>query len=160
MFHDDSSINPYLQQEVLSASQIRLRWMLINKAVELCEAVGSLWKDGQDQIGDQWSLRLRDVLGELLSGVVEGNPLSKTVADFYIFTLKEMFAIESKRDVTRLGRLRDLLAYEAETWRMVMEKEAKGETASAAPIFPAPKSTIMPVQYNELGGDSSFSLEV
>lgn len=163
MLDEDRDINPYLQQEVLSASPIRLRFMLICRAKDLCEGVESLWRDGQNALGDQWSLRIREILGELLSGVAEGNPVSSRVADFYLFLLKVLSEAENSRDTERIKTLRDLLAFEAETWQMFLQKSAIEEGSQLAP--PVSKLSTLPrpttSSYGEdFSTDSSFSLDV
>ena len=166
MLDEDRDINPYLQQEVLTASPIRLRWMLITRAKELCEGVESLWRDGQIALGDQWSLRIREILGELLSGVSDGNPTSARVADFYLFLLKTLSEAESSRDLQRLVTLKDLLAYEADTWQLVLHKPAPQESGPAVPpATPLHTHLPPPISFSYSDSDdfssgSSFSLDV
>ena len=163
---EDRDINPYLQQEVLTASPVRLRWMLIARAKELCEGVESLWRDGQPALGDQWSLRIREILGELLSGVTNGNPSSPQVSDFYLFLLKMLSEAEQSRDLKRIAKLRDLLAYEADTWQLLLQKDTSEASETPNPLatpirrhLPAPQIS----NYSDLddfSSDSSFSLDV
>ncbi len=115
-------INPYLQQEILTASPIRLRWMLIRRAEELCGEVNRLWADGQDTQATGWLLRIRDILGELLNGVQSDNPVSRSVSDLYVYLLKMLSQIEKGRDVAGLKRLEELLHIENETWQEVIRK--------------------------------------
>jgi flagellin-specific chaperone FliS len=166
MLDEDRDNNPYLQQEVLTASPIRLRWMLITRAKELCEGVEALWRDGQVALGNQWSIRIRDILGELLSGVAKGNPASAKVADFYLFLLKMLSEVEQTRDLDRLASLRDLLAYEAETWQLLLQKPV---SEACDPLIPltTPLRTHLPAPISSTYGDSddfssgsSFSLDV
>lgn len=166
MLDEDRDNNPYLQQEVLAASPIRLRWMLITRAKELCEGVETLWRDGQIALGDQWSIRIRDILGELLSGVANGNPASDKVADFYLFLLKMLSEVEQTRDLDRLACLKDLLAYEAETWQLLLQKPVSEDCAPAIPMI-TPLRTHLPAPISSNYGDSddfssgsSFSLDV
>lgn len=173
MLDEDRDINPYLQQEVLSASPIRLRWMLITRAKELCEGVDALWNDGQTSIGDQWALRIREILGELLAGVADGNPASQKVADFYTFLLTKLTAVQQSRDIETLRTLRDLLAYEADTWQLLLDKSLNSEdavTAAPAPAKPSHAPALRshlpaPISnsYDDSGdfsSGSSFSLDV
>jgi flagellin-specific chaperone FliS len=166
MLDEDRDINPYLQQEVLTASPIRLRWMLITRAKELCEGVESLWRDGQFSLADQWSLRIREILGELLSGVADGNPESARVADFYLYLLKVHSEAEQSRDFERLAILRGLLGYEADTWQLVLQKSASENTSQTAPLgnmlqthLPAPISSSYS-DPEDFSSGSSFSLDV
>ncbi len=165
MLDEDRDINPYLQQEVLTASPVRLRWMLITRAKELCEGVGALWRDGQQALGDQWSLRIREILGELLAGVTGDNPASAQVSDFYLFLLKMLSDAEQTRDSGRMLKMRDLLAYEAETWQLLMQKSPS--EFSEKPALATPLRTHLPAPINpsfndsdDFSSDSSFSLDV
>lgn len=163
MLDEDRDINPYLQQEVLSASPIRLRWMLICRAKDLCDGVEWLWREGQNTLGDQWSIRIREILGELLSGVGDGNPVSSRVADFYLFLLKVLSEAEQSRDLERIGTLKDLLAYEADTWQMLLQKPASDVTRPDAPLainhLPLPTSSSCS-DSDDFSSGSSFSLDV
>jgi len=170
MLDEDRDINPYLQQEVLSASPIRLRWMLITRAKELCEGVEALWNDGQTNVGDQWALRIREILGELLAGVADGNPASQKVADFYTFLLAKLSTVQQIRDIESLRTLHDLLAYEADTWQLLIDRSLNGsntETPAAKPTYAPPLHSHLPApistSYDDAGdfsSGSSFSLDV
>ena len=156
MLMDEADTNLYLQQEVLSASPARLRWMLIARAAELCGFVDQLWANGQVALGKQWLLRIREILGELLDGVKDSqNPLSTPICDFYLFLLQVTLEVDKQQDRERLKVLAELLAIEAETWRQVVDKAARDAVSSspAASHFPSLSSSLDP----SLGG---FSLEV
>jgi flagellin-specific chaperone FliS len=163
MHASEDDTNPYLQQEVLTASPIRLRWLLIQRAEELCRLVSLLWSEGKYETGQQWLLRIRDILGELLEGVRDAsNPLSGQVCDFYIFLLRLTAEVESTRDPERLGVMKDLLAYEAETWRQLLEK--LGETSMQTDDRQSPAAALNQALASFGSADclttSSFSLEV
>jgi flagellar protein FliS len=157
MLMGDNDNNPYLQQEVMSASPARLRWMLIKRAHELTGLIGQLWSNNQFAPSQQWFLRIREILGELLDGVKDANhPLSKPISDFYIFLLQMTFEVESRRDSSRLILLGELLAIESETWRMVLEKVGTESmaTSKSNAVFPHLDSGFAGAN------SSSFSLEV
>lgn len=152
MFANDQEVNPYLQQEVLSSSPIRLRWMLIQRAEELCGLVQILWNDGETAKGMQWLIRIRDILGELLNGVTDAeNPLGKSVADFYVFLIQLVTEVEQSHSAQRLATLKELLEIENETWRQVVEKT---EAENASPGMPLAESS-----HNGLASSSHISFE-
>lgn len=157
MLATGSEINPYLQQEVLSASPIRLRWMLVQRCEVLCGLVQELWAANNHSQAEQWLLRIREIIGELLDGVKDAeNPCSKTITDFYIFLLQLSLEVESSRDPHRLQLLKELFAIESETWRQVVSKVADETANTATPNLGSP-----PV-FPSLGGgttESSFSFE-
>lgn len=135
----DSSANLYLEQEVLTASPAKLRWLLLQKSVHLCDAVGELWRAGDTATGDQWSLRLREILTELLSGIQAKDELAKQVSDLYVFMIQQLTRAEKSRDLAVLGDLRGLLEIETETWRLVQQNfaDARG-TVVTPPLEPSP----------------------
>ncbi len=151
----DQSTNPYLQQEVMTVSPIRLRWMLVQRAEGLCGLVSKLWSEGKESESGQWLIRIREILCELLDGVIDPkNPVSKAVCDFYVYLLKVLTEVDQTHSPAKLQTLRDLLAIEAETWRLAVEKfdmETKG-----APIAP-PVQSYVDGPHAIPGG---FSLEV
>ncbi len=158
MHMGDSDVNPYLQQEVLTSSPARLRWMLIHRAHDLTTMVAQLWSAGESAEGNQWLLRIREILGELLDGVKdESNPLSSPISDFYLYLLQMSFEIERTQDSSRLAVLGELLAIEAETWRLVIEKVATESLVNSSPgaLFPALDRSLEITSFG-----SSFSLEV
>ncbi len=157
MLTGESDINPYLQQEVMSASPARLRWMLIQRATDLCGIVSQHWREGRHCEASQWLLRIREILGELLDGVKdESNPLSATIADFYLFLLQLSAEIERTQAVDRLSVLRDLLQIEADTWRLYLEKQGSDSIPAthSVPLFPHFFGALDAV------ADGSFSFEV
>ncbi|MCC7337536.1 MAG: flagellar protein FliS [Pirellulaceae bacterium] len=156
MLLDEADTNPYLQQEVLSASPARLRWMLIARAAELCGFVDQLWSNGQVALGNQWLLRIREILGELLDGVKDSqNPLSTPICDFYLFLLQVTLEVDKHQDRERLKVLAELLAIEAETWRLVVDKAARDASSSS------PADSLFPSLSSSLDTSlSGFSLEV
>lgn len=162
---DLATINPYLQQEVLTASPIRLRWMLVNRGKDLTTMIGQMWQAGEEGQAVQWIIRLRDILGELLEGVKDPtNPVGREVSDFYVFLLQMLAEVEQIRSVPGLRTLEELLAYEADTWRMVLEKQAR-ELAGAGSNHYAPHvgAPIASATFQSTGSTlaaGSFSLEV
>lgn len=155
---NDPDINPYLQQEILSASPVRLRLMLIQRAEELCSFVQQLWIAGEHLQASGWLLRIREILGELLEGVKDkDNPVSKQVTDFYIFLLQLLTRIEQTKDPEQLKTLEELLHMENETWQQVVQKMATEASPASAqpPFYPGSLSSESTTDYS--GG---FSLEI
>ncbi len=171
--------NPYLEQEVQSASPIRLRWLLLRRSVELCEFVDTLWQQGKVDKAASWLLRIRDILGELLVGVRDPeNPLASQVADFYVFLLQLLTEVEETKFPDRLVVMKDLLMLERDTWGELVTKHDGGAQlqsaqmdtsdlgASQAPAvgttqpMVAPTPPIAPVSNDDTPLSGGFSLEV
>lgn len=118
----DSLQNPYLEQEVLSASPARLRWLLLDRATGLCGVVNQHWKQGQNELAAQWLLRIREILGELLAGVRSTDQLSRQIADIYVFSLQLLTAAQLERSFAKIEQLQGILEIERETWRLAMDR--------------------------------------
>ncbi len=114
----------FLRQEVESASPAKLRWLLIRKAVGLCQAVDQLWSEARFDEANQWLLRVREIFGELLAGVTDPeNAAAQPVADLYAFLLKMLIAIEAGRDRKELQRAVEILQIELGTWELFVQSE-------------------------------------
>ena len=151
--------NLYLEQEVLSASPAKLRWLLIDKCVKLTQVTAQLWKSNEFAVADQWSLRLRDILNELLSGVHGNDPLARQVADLYVFQIKLLTEAELTRDLKKLGQLQGLLETEAETWRLVQQKFAATQEMpefQSAAVPPPPMSGLWS---SSVGNETSLCID-
>ena len=132
----ESHENPYLEQEVFSASPAKLRWLLINKGIQLTRIIEQLWQDQAPAAG-QYTVWLRDVLTELLAAVHGQDALAKKVSDLYIFMAKLLTTAEQSQNLDEIRQLRSLLEIEAGTWQMVQQAQT-----NASPIIPAlPTST-------------------
>lgn len=163
----ESILNPYLQQEVLTASPIRLRWMLVKRAEELCGVIGPMWQAGDSEQAAQWLIRLRDILGELLEGVRDAaHPLSKSITDFYVFLLQTLGEVEISQSVPRLETMRELLAIDAETWRLALDKSVRESGDSTEDNFklnaPSPHcvAPLPPESFADTTSNCGFSLEI
>lgn len=136
----DQTATTYLEQEVLSASPAKLRWLLLRKSVNLCQVIADMWRAGQTPVAAQWSLRLREILSELLSGIHGKDALAKQVADLYVFMLAVLTEAERDHDTKKIEQLQALLEIEAETWRLV-QQDLAGELPIADRLGASPTAT-------------------
>lgn len=155
--------NAYLEQEVLSASPAKLRWLLLRKGLNLSEIVSQMWQAGDYAVADQWSLRLRDILGELLASIHGNDSVARQVSDLYIFMLSLATQAELQRDVSKLSQLRELLAIECETWELVQldlagNPQAAQEAAGKAIQPPKMAAAPAPV-WNGLSSEGSLCID-
>lgn len=121
----------YLDATIRTASPARLRLMIIERGIRATETLATLWRDGQSLGSNEHSLKLLDVLNELLSGVTAGASPSESVlcgqvADLYVFLIQHLVAAESTSDATAVDEIRLVLEAEAETWRLVCASELGG----------------------------------
>ena len=132
----------FLRQEVESASPAKLRWLLIRKAIGLCQAVDQLWTEARFGEADQWLLRVRDIFGELLDGVTDAkNPAASSVADLYTFLLLMLENLEKGRDRIELRAMNEILEVDLGTWDLFVRRESQSQGAGVqfdSPSRPAP----------------------
>ncbi len=118
----------YFEAAIRTASPARLRLMLIERAIEVSGRLAEVWRSGELQGANEHSLKLLDLLSELLSGVVGGksdseNAVCLKVADLYVFLTQHLIAAESASDAGSIDEIKIVLEAEAETWRAVCAQE-------------------------------------
>jgi flagellar protein FliS len=152
--------NPYLEQEVLSASPAKLRYMLLDKATSLIAIVDQLWAAGDHFQAVQWTIRVREILSELLNGVTDTEmELSRRIADLYIFLINMLTRLEASHSREELAEFRSILEMERETWLQFVRQEAVAQQrATYAP--PIPPAHFSPYPNSGSMGSSDFNLEV
>lgn len=121
----------YLRNTVLTASPARLRLMLLDRSVGLVDAILEYRRRDPQTLTDERTLTLRDILGELLSGVSrDSNDLTVRIADLYVFLLQELTRAEQEPGLERIESIGKILRIEQETWRQVCEAAAKRNVPS------------------------------
>jgi flagellar protein FliS len=122
----------YLRATIETASPARLRLMLIERAVEVAAGLAMEWRAGRESDINSSSLRLLDLLTELLRGVRGGtdaeNRLGRQVADLYVFLIQHLLAAEQDSNSDAIDEIRLVLETEAETWRLVCAQDAPQRT--------------------------------
>lgn len=151
--------NPYLEQEVLSASPAKLRYMLLDRATALVGIVDQLWAAGDHFQAVQWTIRVREILNELLNGVTDTEmELSRKISDIYLFLINLLTKLEISRSREQLAEFRSILELERETWLQYVRKEALAKQQSSYAAIPPAHFT--PYPNNGALGSSDFNLEV
>jgi len=125
-FHGTARGQEYLDTTVHTASPARLRLMLIERGVEVAARLGEIWRSGaQPPFANEQSLRLLEILNELLSGVTSDQyEVCRKVADLYVFLVQHLIAAEEIGNADAADEIRLVLETEAETWRLVCMNEA------------------------------------
>ena len=132
----------YLEAAIRTASPARLRLMVIERAIEVAARLAEVWRSGQSPGSNEHSLKLLDLLSELLNGVVGGdseseNEVCEKVADLYVFLSKHLVAAEAKSESNAIDEIRLVLEAEAETWRAVCAQEmGRPATQASGEILP------------------------
>lgn len=109
--------------------------MLIERAVEVSGTLAGLWRDKKSLGSNEQSLKLLDLLNELLSGVTGGPNEGETrlclkVADLYVFLIQHLVAAEEISDSLSIDDIRIVLETEADTWRAVCLNEVSALPAN------------------------------
>lgn len=128
----------YLQSTVMTASPAKLRLMLIERGLAVVEAIKETRRKNPDRLVDEWTLRLRDILGELLQGVTRGaGDLARQIADIYVFMISELTFAEQEPGNERLEAIGRILEIERETWTQVCKNQLQDSAAKPnTPHFP------------------------
>ncbi|WP_372718388.1 flagellar export chaperone FliS [Novipirellula sp.] len=142
------STDGYLESSIQHATPARLRLMILERSVEVARVLANAWRTQPEKKGNnEYSLKLFDLITELLSGVTSKEGVCNQVADLYVFLAKHLLLAEQNSDADAVDELREILEIEADTWRMVCANEtlAKMPAASAAGTTAAPISTDTPI---------------
>ncbi|MEM9366322.1 MAG: flagellar export chaperone FliS [Planctomycetota bacterium] len=119
------SADAYLESAIATATPARLRLMLIERAVEVARFLAHHWRESPSRGTNEHSLKLFELLTELLSGVTgEASDVCRDVADLYVFLCQHVISAEEQGDASKVDEVRLVLEVEAETWRMVCAKES------------------------------------
>ncbi len=128
------SAEAFLRLDIEASSPARLRLLLIQKAVGLSHLVLHLWEEGDYQKADQWILRIRDILSELLEGVTDKqNSAAGPISDLYVYLIQLLDQSAAGRVEEGLKSLSEVLEIDMETWSLFVRQE----NISAAPNSPA-----------------------
>lgn len=124
------TLNPYLRNRVLTASPEELRLLLLEGAVKFAMQA----RDGLAARNYEQSFsgvtQCRAIVLELLTTIrPDIDPdLADKVKSVYTFLYQELTVANLEKSVDRMDKVIQLLEYETETWRLLMQKIA-GERA-------------------------------
>ena len=131
----------FLRQEVESATPAKLRWLLLQKAHGLTEIVRDQWQKGQVSESRQWVIRIQEIFGELLDGIVDPkHELAKQQSDLIIFLLKLVVLADQTQDLQALNSVREILEIEKDTWGMLARRSLANDAASTTSVGSASES--------------------
>lgn len=124
----------YLRTRVLSATPEELRLMLLDGAIRFAGQAQRGIERGDHEAAFAGFTQCRDIVTELIRSVGPGaDPeLAERVVGVLTFIFRELVAASAERDAERVARVIDLLAFERETWSLVVER-LRAERAGAAP---------------------------
>lgn len=134
----------YLESRVLAASPQELRLMLLDGAIKFCgQGRDALARKDYEQMYIGFT-RCRAILVELVSAMKpEPNAeLYDRLRALYTFMITHLLESSTQKDVRKADRVLELLAYERETWALLMDRLGEQRTAAAprAPEGAEPKA--------------------
>lgn len=123
--------NAYLKTRVMTATPVELRMMLLDGAVKYARQgrEGLVSKDYEAVFNGITSCR--NIIVELMTNIREDvdAKLTERVRGIYTFLFTELTTASMEKSVQKMDKIIEILEYEAETWRLLMEKLAKEKTA-------------------------------
>jgi len=143
--------NAYLATQVMTASPEQLRMLLLEGSVRFARQAKDGLERNDHEAAHSGFTQCRNIVLELISTIrPEAAPeLADRVKALYTFFYQELVESSFQKDPARVGKIIELLEYEVETWRLLLDELAqKGETT---PVQDAPAPT---------GTDGASSLSI
>lgn len=126
-----NNANAYLRTQVMSASPAELRMMLLDGAVKFAkQGRQGLAEKNHEQVYNGFS-QARAIVSELMTSMrPEAAPeLCEQVRALYAYIFQELVTVSLENDLPRADKVIQLLEFEQQTWRMLME-QLKNESGS------------------------------
>lgn len=129
----------YLRTRVLTASPQELRLMLLDGAIKFASQGREGLAAKNFEAAFTGFNQAREIIMELMTSIrPEPNPqLAQQVKAIYAFIYSQLVEGELEKDMAKLNSALELLAYERETWVLLMEK-LRNEQATTDPVVQAP----------------------
>ena len=137
----------YFENQVLTATPQKLRWMAIDGAIRFARQAAEHWKGGRIYEGGEALIGCQRLLVELMSAVKpqRAPELAGNVSSLYAYVSRLLNDARRARDPAKLNEVIEILEIDRETWRQVCEQ------LGAAPQAPA-------VEVNAAGTDEPHAL--
>lgn len=116
--------NTYFEDQVLTASPQKLRWMAIDGAIRFARQAGEHWRQQRIYEGGESAIGCQRLLVELMSTLrPEQSPeIAARVGGLYAFVSRLLNDARRGRDQQKLREVIEILEIERETWRLVCEQ--------------------------------------
>jgi flagellar biosynthetic protein FliS len=114
----------YFENQVLTATPQKLRWMAIDGAIRFARQAAEHWRHERIYEGGEAAIGCHRLLVELMSAVkLERAPdLAGNVAGLYAYISRLLNDALRMRDQRQLAAVIEILEIERETWRQVCEQ--------------------------------------
>ena len=138
---ETQTANAYLTTRVMTASPEQLRLLLLEGAVRFASQARHGLETGDHEGAHSGFTQCRNIVLELINTInADAAPdLADRVKSLYTFFYQELVEASFQKDPQRVGKVIELLEYEVETWRLLLDELAqKGETAPPPGAAPEP----------------------
>lgn len=127
--------NAYLRTRVMSASPEELRMLLLEGALRFARQGREGLEANDPEKSYEGFSQARNIIVELMSSMrPEVSPeLCERVRSLYTFIYSELVSASFERDLKRADNAIELLVYECETWRQLMDKLEQEHASGEAP---------------------------
>ncbi len=128
---ENNTANAYLTTQVMTASPEQLRMLLLEGSVRFARQAKDGLERADHEIAHSGFTQCRNIILELINTIrPEANPeLGERVQSLYTFFYQELVEASFQKDPARVGKIIELLEYEVETWKLLLEELTnKGET--------------------------------
>lgn len=127
----------YLESKVLTAPSHRLHLMLIEGAIRYGKEAEAALRRGDVAAADSPSMRLLDVISEMLVGVRQSkSALNQKIAELYVYLFRLAGEAKIHDNPDKLVELLGLLEFERQTWQQVCDKLGNASPAAGPPHRP------------------------
>ncbi len=148
----------YLRTKVMTASPVELRLMLVDGAIRFAGQCQEGLSNRNFEQAFEGSRQCRAILTELLSGLRSAQDpiLCQRLNSLYTFLISRMMEAMAEKDSSLIDSVLQLLAYERETWQMVIDQQA-GENVAAASVPADATSGVPPTTPTSTTADGATS---
>lgn len=115
--------NPYLENEIKSATPQRLRLMLIEGAMRFAHKAQQHLARDEAELANAAAGRLRSILAELLDSIDGESEVSDHMRAVYALILTQLTADEAADPDRAYSKALEALSIERETWQRVCEQQ-------------------------------------
>jgi flagellar protein FliS len=129
-----SAHDTYFENQVLTASPQKLRWMAIDGAIRFAKQAAEHWRHERIYEGGEALIGCQRLIVELMSAVKpeQAPELAGNVSNLYAYLSRLLNDARRTRDQSKLAEMIGILEIDRETWRLVCEQLGAAPQAKEA----------------------------
>jgi flagellar protein FliS len=130
-----SAHDTYFENQVLTASPQKLRWMAIDGAIRFAKQAAEHWRHERIYEGGEALIGCQRLIVELMSAVKpeQAPELAGNVSNLYAYLSRLLNDARRTRDQSKLAEMIGILEIDRETWRQVCEQLGSAAGPHAPP---------------------------